>query len=331
MLNAGYTIRGIKWSIVVSCAAALWGCGGGGDGGASNGDSGASNGASSQSVPGTLASPQYASGSAQLAAFNLLNEYRAQCGFPALQQNTVLDQAAMNHAKYMGINGAVSDKEVPGKQGFTGINYVDRATSQGAPSGVFGTGVSIAYYTNATLTKAQYGRNFVTTWLSGVYHSPAVLYASGLVGIGEYETAFNGNPEAWGSMSLLNTTTNAISSTPLTFPCDGVSGVPYSGGDETPAPPNTSGSWGTPVVVTGNVSDTILLQNVSITGPSGTVTVQIMNSATDPNHQIQSYQAVAYPTSPLQPNTQYSVSLTGTVNSKTFSRSFTFTTGNVIG
>ncbi|POP04391.1 serine protease, partial [Salmonella enterica subsp. enterica serovar Heidelberg] len=40
---------------------------------------------------------------------------------------------------------------------------------------------------------------------------------------------------------------------------------------------------------------------------------------------------VAYPTAPLQPNTPYTVNLSGTINGTPFTRSFTFTTGNVVG
>ncbi|KWF35833.1 serine protease [Burkholderia diffusa] len=313
-------------------------CGGGGDSGSttptSSNNAGSSGGGGSTlaTVPGTLASPQYAADSAQLAAFNRLNQSRTQCGFPTLQQNTVLDQAAQAHAQYQGVNGVVTDTEIASNQGFVGATYVDRAAHFGAPSSVFGTGVSAAYYTNATLPDAQYGENLVTTWLSGVYHSPAVLYPSRIVGIGVSKTTYNGFPDAWGSMSFLDTEARSVSGAPLTFPCEGVTGVAYGASGEIPAPPNVSASgWGTPVTVMGNLGDTVSLQSASVTGPSGSVAVQILNADSDPNKLLGKYQAVAYPTTPLAPNTTYSVTITGTVNGTAFSRNFSFKTGNVVG
>jgi len=61
------------------------------------------------------------------------------------------------------------------------------------------------------------------------------------------------------------------------------------------------------------------------------ISLKVLDSATDPNKLLPKFEGVAYPTSPLQPNTTYSVSITGTVNGTAFSRNFTFTTGNVIG
>lgn len=79
----------------------------------------------------------------------------------------------------------------------------------------------------------------------------------------------------------------------------------------------------------GNPSDIVVLTNAVYTASGGaTISLQILNSETDPNHLLGQYQAVAYPTTPLQPNTQYSVALNGTINGTAFSRAFTFTTGS---
>lgn len=333
------TSQAVKLISAVSLASALAACGGGGDGGSSStGSTGGTTTTPSQTVTGTQTTPQYAASSGQLAAFNLLNQYRTQCGFPALQQNTVLDQAAQAHAQYMGLNNAVSDTEVSGNQGYTGASYVDRAVHAGFPSTAFGPGVSAAYSSNAVLTDAEYGQNLVYAWLAGVYHVGGLTYPMNTVGIGLSKTqTVNGGftfTNAWGSLSILNTQAQTISNGPLTFPCQGVTGVAYKAVGETPTPPNASASgWGTPVVVVGNpATDTIVLQSGSMTDPSGTVTsLQLLNSTNDPNKVIQPYQAVAYPAAALTANTVYTVSITGTINGKPFSRAFTFTTGNVVG
>jgi hypothetical protein len=272
-----------------------------------------------------------------LAAFNLLNSYRQQCGFPALQENTVLDTAAQNHAKYMGLNNAVSDTEVSGNSGFTGATYLDRAVAAGFPSSGSGWGVAGNYATTASSFNAtQAGQQLVYAWVSGVYHLGAVMHPVTTVGIGEYETQLTSSGTAftasWGTMSLLNTQTQSLSAV-TTFPCQGMTGVPYKGVAESPTAPNVSASgWGTPVYLMRNVTDTIVLQSGTMTDTSGNViTLQLLDSSKDTNKEIQSYQGVAYPGSPLSPNTTYTVSITGTVSGTPFSSNFSFTTGNIAG
>ncbi|MFM0123331.1 CAP domain-containing protein [Paraburkholderia xenovorans] len=318
-------------SAAVAAAILLAACGGGGGGSAASPASAPSS--ASSPVTGTQATPQYAANSAQLAMFNQVNTYRQECGFPAVQQNTILDQAATAHATWEGLNNQVADNETAGQQGFTGVSYVDRAVHFGFPSGAIGGGVSAAYYTTSALSETQYGQTLVNEWISTVYHSQILLTPVATMGVGEYETALNGFPVAWGSLSLLNTSMQQLTTSgPLTFPCQGTTGVPYKAVSESPTPPNTSGPWGTPVVVMGNATDTIVLQSGTMTDPSGNViTLQLLDSANDPNKLTQPYAAVAYPATPLAPNTTYTVSVTGTVNGATFTKPFTFTTGNIVG
>lgn len=327
-------------SAAVAAAILLAACGGGGGGGgsatnpASPASPASAPSSASSPVTGTQATPQYAANSAQLAMFNQVNTYRQECGFPAVQQNTILDQAAAAHATWEGLNNQVADNETAGQQGFTGVTYVDRAVHFGFPStGVIGAGVSAAFYTTTATSETLYGQTLVNEWFSGVYHAPAVLTPVTTIGIGEYETAFNGSPEVWGSVSLLNTSMQQLTTSgPLTFPCQGTAGVAPKAYSEFPTPPNTTGPWGTPVVVMGNATDTLTLTSGTMTDPSGNVvTLQLLDSANDPNKLTQPYAAVAYPATPLAPNTTYTVSVSGTVNGTTFSKPpFTFTTGNIV-
>ncbi|MGP8438104.1 CAP domain-containing protein [Paraburkholderia fungorum] len=266
--------------------------------------------------------------------FNQVNAYRQQCGFPAVQQNTVLDQAAQAHATWEGLNNQVADNETPGQQGFTGVSYVDRDVHFGFPSSyAFTGGVSANFYTTSTLSETQYGQTLVNEWISTIYHSQILLTPVTKMGVGEYETTLNGSPVAWGSLTLADTSMQQLTTSgPLTFPCQGTTGVPYKAVSESPTPPNTSGPWGTPVVVMGNATDTIVLQSGTMTDTSGNViNLQLLDSAKDPNKLTQAYAGVAYPATPLMANATYTVSLNGTVNGTAFSRSFTFTTGNIVG
>lgn len=320
-----------RLALAALTATTLAACGGG-DGSSSASDTAPPGTATTptQTVPGTVSTPQYAANSAQLAAFNLLNQYRTQCGFPALKQNTVLDQAAQNHASYMSLNGVIADSEVSGKTGFTGVTYQDRAVATGFPNSYVG-GLSGGYYTNTTLSETQYGQQHVVDWLAGVYHIAIGVWPITLVGIGVSETAFNGYPDVRASLSMSGLQTTS-GNRPLTFPCQGTTGVAYQTNGEMPAPPNTLGPWGTPVAVAGNPNDIVVLQTGTMTDNTGhTITLQLLNSAADPNKLLPAFEAVAYPMSPLQPNTQYSVNLSGTINGTAFSRAFTFSTGNTTG
>ncbi|MEX3935762.1 CAP domain-containing protein [Paraburkholderia phymatum] len=319
-------------AVSFAAALALSACGGGGGGGGSSATSSAAP-ATGASAPGTanLTTPQYTADSAQSAAFTLLNQQRQQCGLPAMQENPALDQAAQAHAQYMATNNVVSDTETSGNPGFVGTTYSDRNTHFGYSQNVYSGGVSGGFYTNAKLTETQYGQQLVYGWLSGVYHIAIGAWPLTAVGIGDVETTFNGFPQVWASMSI-GTLQSISQSAPLTFPCQGTTGVAYKGAGETPTPPNTSGAWGTPIAVVGNQQDKIVIQSGTMTDTSGTViTLQVLDSSTDPNKLLPAFEGVAYPATPLSPNASYSVTLTGTINGTPFSRTFTFTTGNVVG
>ncbi|WP_442859608.1 CAP domain-containing protein [Burkholderia sp. 8Y] len=277
-----------------------------------------------------MTTPQYPADSFHLAAFDLLNQHRQQCGFPALQENTALDQATAAHAQYLASNSVITDTEVEGKPGFTGATFVDRAAHFGYTANNGSIGVSGGYYTNAALTETQYGQNAIYEFESGVYHISIAASTANTVGIGKVATTYNGFPQEQFSLNLTNY--QQVTSAPLTFPCQGTTGVAYTSFGEIPTPPATSGNWGTPVAVVGNPTDTIVMLTGTMTDSSShVIPLQVLDSAKDPNKELLPNQGVAYPTTPLSPNSQYTVSLTGTINGVAFSRTFSFTTGNVVG
>ena len=355
-LTTQFRRMGLIASSTILLACALTACGGGGGGGDSTGSGNTGSGgntgtggtggtgtggSSTTTIPTgtTQSTATYAAGSAEAQIFASINTFRGQCGFPAYQQNTILDQAAKNHANYMIANGAViTDTEVQGNTGFTGTTGQDRANAQGWPTGLQATAADAgAEWTNATLTAAQYGQSIVDAWASGVYHQATIAYPASLIGVGAAQTTLSGFPEVVGGVELAQSTATPASITttnnPLTFPCQGVTGVPYKGVNEEPTPPNTTaGGWGTPVTVMGNPTDVVNVTAATMTSPDSTlIQLNVLNSTNDAAGIIGKYQSVAYPLTPLQPNTTYSVNLSGTVNGVPFSRQFTFTTGNTVG
>ncbi|WP_321936227.1 CAP domain-containing protein [Paraburkholderia sp. J8-2] len=326
-------------AISFAAALTLAACGGGGGGGSSSSGSNNSTSGSGSSSSGTtpaspttgnVSTPQYAATSAQQAIFDQINTQRQACGFPALTENTVLDQAAQAHADYIGKNGGtITDDEVSGNPGFTGVTYTDRAAHFGYPtSASYATGESAGYYTNATLSEATYGANIATAWSSGVYHVAAYVWPTTQIGIGWNETTYNGFPEAHGVIQIANLQTMS-GSVPLMYPCEGATGVPYKVVGETPTPPNTSGAWGPAVALGANQSDTIVLTSATLTDTSGNViNLQLLDSAKDTNKVLPAFEGVAYPAAPLSPNTKYSAVVSGTINGTPFTRTRTFTTGS---
>ncbi len=335
-----FPLRPVAFATVAALALLLSACGGGGGGststasntGTNSGSSSTSTSTAATGIPAgtTQVTPTYAPGSVQAAMFAQVNAYRTTCGFPAVQQNTLLDQAAQSHAQYMVLNGGiVTDSETQGKPGFTGATGQDSADALGWPSNVF-TG-RMDGGTGSQSTPSAMGTAMINTWAVGVYHQNGFLWES-LMGLGVAN-------ESGASLDSLQIGGDFISipqgNEPLTFPCQGVSGLPYGqvAGGELPAPPNGSASGtGTPVTVVGNLGDQVVLSQASMinTTTGQAVSVVILNSTTDPNQELGAYEAVAYPTSPLSPNTTYQVNLSGTINGNAFSRSFTFTTGSTL-
>jgi hypothetical protein len=316
----------------------LTACGGGGSSGGTtvsnssgNGTPQSSAGSNPSAIAGDVSTPQYAAASIESAAFQLVNQTRQQCGFPVLADNTLLDKAAASHANYENLNNIVSDTEVAGSAGFTGVSYQNRAVIAGYPSGIAVGGESTGFYNGQNWTAAQVGQQLIYGLLSGVYHVGGIMSPATDAGFGQVSVPYNGFPEYWAALTYGNPQP-VVKNGPLTFPCQGVTGIAYKGAGEIPTPPNTSGAWGTPVAVVGNATDTIALNTGSMTDSSGnTIQLQLLDSANDPNKELPAYMASAYAVSPLKPDTQYSVTVTGTDNGTPFSRSFTFTTGNIVG
>ena len=347
------TTRRLTLAAALASTALLAACGGGGGGStptntASNGstntaaNTGSNTGTSGSTTtvpPGSIIATgnQYASGSPEAAIFTQVNAWRQQCGFPAYEENTILDAAAQAHAQYLLTNQnydfskyqtTILDSEDPGQPGFSGVTGQDSADALGWPSAIYTGRGDTGYYTTLNISGSQYGNEMLASFAAGVYHQILVADPTQYVGLGTAQTPYNGYPNYFATFQI-GDLGNVSSAAPLTFPCAGTNGVPYGSSLESPQAPGVSSSgWGTPITVVGNPADTIRLQSATITGPNGSVAVQVIDASTDPNHELSPFQGEVYPTSPLTANTQYSVSIQGTDNGAPFTRGFTFTTGS---
>ena len=295
-------------------------CGGGGGGTAA---------ASTQTQVsnGTLATPQYAPGSPELAAFNQLNSMRQQCGFPALSENTLLDKAAANHLTYMQDNDYFAHAEVAGNPGFTGANQQIRAAAVGYAD--IGGNVDETIYPSSSNIG---GALSVTGLASMPYHEAALFAPTTDFGM-DYGTV-----STYYVAEILNgyqSLVPALANAPLTYPCAGTTGVDFesagSGENPTPTINGTAVSFpiGTPITVIGNTGDLITLSSGQLADPNGNlIAMDLLDSTNDSTHDLAANAAEAFPTSPLQPNTTYVATLVGADNGNTFTRQFSFTTGS---
>jgi hypothetical protein len=294
--------------------------------------------AATTTVTGTLPSPTYPAGGVQLALFTQLNEARTECGFPALKENTVLDQAAKNHAGYDAANGTGSDTEVQGKTGFTGVTDLARVVAAGFPSNVFGGGASADVSTSTPATEAQ--QVLDESMFAGIYGAAALFTPVDLVGIGAVQgTLANGQstPSEFTAIDVFDTATQPVSLSPITFPCEGSTNVGLVNSQQIDPAPGADVT-GPEILVIGNSTDTIVLTSGTLTSSTGTsIPLTLLDSANDPNKLLRPFQSAAYATlqqfasGEVQANTVYSVSLNGTVNGTPFSRNFTMTTGSLPG
>ena len=334
---------------ILALTALLAACGGGGGGGTGTAVTPAP---VDPFVPSTITVattlPTYPGGSEELAAFNTLNNARTTCGFGGLNQNTVLDQAALNHNFYMATNNVFGHGETPGLPGYTGSNSNDRATAAGYPLARQSFSENLAGNWGSAVTKAGFGAVGMTRLLSAPYHLEGLVGPHREVGISVRSSGATGSgadyivsgflPGAWLSSSSGSTSTlpaqRQSSTDVLTYPCQGITGAAYQLRDETPNPVTPrnllTNPIGHPIFIQLLLGRVLVVTSVSVTGPAGSVALlPTMTYANDPNFLLSPHQAIVMPNLPMTPNTTYSVVINGTNNGTPFTRSFTFSTGTI--
>lgn len=116
---------------IILFAIAITACNGGGGTGSNDGGGHTAESDLQISVP----TPSYLMGSVELVYFNFINQLRQQLGLGLLAQNTLLDMAAGNHAKYLDLSGTseeiASGMESPQNTNFTGVTAQDRCNHVG--------------------------------------------------------------------------------------------------------------------------------------------------------------------------------------------------------
>jgi hypothetical protein len=346
------------WPLILSLSLALAACGGGGSdstavvpGTGSNGTSGTP-GSTLPTITVTIPAASYGAGSAELAGYTVLQQARVLCGFGALRQDTRLDAAALNHARYLtniSITGGTSVlshyEDISSDPYYTGFYPWDRTVATGY-------GDQVAEILEATAwdydtrnppvfpTPAQRGADSMRSLLNTVYHLTGAMYAGADVGFGAdlqtVATSSTGRREEYrfGSLNGYQTHTVTLGSGQVaTYPCQGSTDVPpaFVPANESPNPfpgmTSSSQTVGPPIYLKVDAGQVLRLSSSRVSQNGVSVPTTVLTAANDPNRDLGSNEVFVIPNIALSPNTTYQVSLAGSVNNTPFNRSFNMSTG----
>lgn len=329
--------------------ALLSACGGGGGATDTNGAMTVVDGTSLPPVPVVVVVPalvasSYAGGSEERSAFNLLNFERDHCGFGLWSQNTQLDAAAKSHADYQILNSVVSHTETTATPGFTGRQPLDRIVAKGYTGAGGVTDEIVAY--SGIADKTGLGANGIRGLLNAPYHLRGLMGTYRDVGLSVRNSTDLGTstPSVYLQVDAAYKTTAgpivAGSADINTYPCQGSTGINNKLSNESPNPvPGrdlATNPLGSVVYVAVKEGNTLTISSASMTqvsnGQATTLRAPI-TSANDPYRGclegcFKANQAYVAADAPLQLNTSYQVIISGSNNTTTFSRTFTFTTGS---
>ena len=348
--------------LAISASALVWltACGGGG-GGSDPGTAAAQPGAqaaaeaaaasaaadaAAQAAIVAAAPPSnYAAGSEELAAFNLLNFERGRCGFGQLTQNAQLDAAARSHADYQILNDVLTHVENRNTNptGFTGTFPLDRVLAKGYTNVGGVTDEIVGLF--GTSAKTGTGVSGVRSLLSAPYHLRGLVGGYRDVGFSSRSSTDLGSDPATVILQL-NAAYKSAAGPQLpgsgevnTYPCEGTTGVNRQLANESPNPiPGRDlavNPLGAVVYVGLREGNVLRINNVAMTQVSTGRRIQLrapVTAANDPYAPclegcFKAHQAYVAADAPLQADSAFQVIINGTNNGSAFSRSFVFSTG----
>ena len=290
----------------------------------------------------TVPAPTYPAGSGLRAAFDLLNDERARCGFGRYRQNARLDQAAADHSRWMSLN-LTRDHFQDGTRfpnGFTGVTSIDRAAARGyAPASV---GEDFVYASHLPERAVQAAQSWLRALLSAPLHMSSLMGFQRDVGIGSVQRRDLGlmdnnlqflAPLVFNLGRLESEVPAQVGSGEIvTYPCEGTTGVfPGVYGEEpNPIPGRDLATKpiGPGILIRGRFFSDMVLTSFSLRETSTGIPVAVvapLTRTTNPSAGPGSVMLI--PDTILKDNTRYTVSANGTLDGVAFSRTFTFTTG----
>ena len=322
----------------VALACALAACGGGGT------DNTASNGTTTIAAAGSAAAPTPSQPplGPEATAVQRLNTERGNCGFGTLLPNTLLDQAALNHANYNAYQASLGvlagHVEAVGQPLFTGVTLFDRALFVGYAYRDLWENVTTLYWRNVsgplnTVPLATYADERTRGLLTSVYHLKGMLVATRDVGVAVLHKTF-GSTVVRNMVVELGTPLLApappVQTGVLSYPCEGTQGAMavFTPSGETPNPkPGFVGDIGTPIYLRAPGNDRISVTSFAVTewATGRSIPAQTMTLANDPVQWLSVNDAFILPDAPLTANVRYRVRVSGMAGSVAYSLDFSFT------
>ncbi len=246
-----------------------------------------------------------------------VNMWRVIAGIPGIAKNAELMRAAQSHADYYIANADHPSmaqigvhREQPGRPGFTGESIFDRAKAAGYAGNWIDEDISLS--TDAVDNVDM----FVTT----VFHRFALLHPSS-VAVGYGVASGNGREITVINIGLDRSHQPGVD-LPAVYPAPGQSGVPrlwyaYESPDPVPGLPRPVGS---PLTVSFLLGQNVEWGPVTLAPANGgPVEVVVVESRWRRSIGIT-------PVKPLLPGTEYFASVSGGVDGRPFSKTWSFTT-----
>lgn len=283
---------------------------------------------------GTQAVANYPANSEVAGYLVTLNNYRTQCGLPALSQNAVLDSVAI-------------------KVGADGNTVQHNAAAAGYSMSDTVGGVNGAYNSNST-SNALVGKYIAQIHMSDPFALLSLMRPYSEVGLSKRD----GNAGFYTQRSVQIMLGNPLSRglhEPVTFPCANTTdvapsqsyinsgqGISYAANPlitRTGYQTTNGAAWGsntgTPIAVMANPGDTLTLTDATVTRQGGAAVAVVLQDHVSPKQgtfagqfpTFYSYEASVTPRSPLEASAPYDVVIHGLMNGKGFTKSFTFRTG----
>ncbi|HEY1228700.1 MAG TPA: hypothetical protein VGF26_15410, partial [Ramlibacter sp.] len=251
-----------------------------------------------------------------------------------------LDAAARAHADYQLVNDLFSHEEDAASHpsGFTGATMVERYAFQGYTN--LGGAIDEISGVTGSADKTGFGVRGMRNLLNAPYHLQGLMAGMRESGVAVRSSSDTGTgpPRVvlqWNGAYTLSAGPQTLRAEDvLTYPCEGASGVDRQLTNETPEPvPGRdlrASPLGTSVYVATRTGNTMLLSTAAMTNTRTGAPVTLRPAVTVTNDPQRAYgrnEAYVAADAPLDANTAYQVTITGSNNGATFSRTFTFTTG----
>jgi hypothetical protein len=282
--------------------------------------------------------PNVATGFAaeEQAAYTLLRDERSRCGFGAPSPNSLLAQAARNHANWLVTNDANSHEETPGTPGFTGKTALERLQYVGYPVRAVAESIgwgSVRPVASGVAVRALRGLMAVP------YHAIGVVAFN----LPEVGLALGPSDGYYAPLVVELAASRGAAAGPVvyppnsvkTYPCEGTTGVLTRTLAENPNPiPGrdlSTDPTGSSIIVSVASGNTLTLGAGTLVHVASGQAVEVLPPVTasnDPNRHLAPNTGFYLPAQPLAPNSRYQFTFRGSNAGVPFTQSFTYTTGS---